>query len=297
MKQKKLLKKREMAEDQQNGNIVKKKKCRKPKEEPGSAWEIAYGDFMTSMMAFFLVMWVVAATNVQQRQVISYYYTHPGAVSMLKHNTGAPSKGIFNIGSKEISISHIPSQSPMKRGSEVSGPNKVSIAFIKGKKPTKTISRNNFNNLLKELIGIKNAVSKGKNLAPYKSQIKMNITEKGLEIIMFDKNNKPMFKKGSAELEPYAKKIIGIVADNLKKIPNKIIIEGHTSSVKYIKSTLSNWNLSTMRANSTRYVLQQSGISHNRIDSVAGYAGTRPMPGTSPDDPINRRVVIIVKNL
>jgi len=286
-----------MAEDNQNGNIVKKKKCKKSEEGGGSAWEIAYGDFMTSMMAFFLVMWLVAATNVQQRQVISYYYTHPGAISMLKSGNGMPSKGVFNIGSKEISVSHIPSQSPVQRGNKVSGPNKMSIAFVKGEKSKKTISRSNFNNLLKVLIGIKNAVNKGKNLAPYKSQLKMNITERGLEIIIFDKNNKPMFKKGSAELEPYAKKIIGIVANNLKKIPNKIIIEGHTSSVKYINSTLSNWNLSTMRANSTRYALQQSGISRNRIDSVVGYAGTRPMPGTSPDDPINRRVVIIVKNL
>lgn len=286
-----------MAEDNQNSSIIKKKKCRKPKEGGGSAWEIAYGDFMTSMMAFFLVMWVVAATNVQQRQVISYYYTHPGAVSMLKNSTGVPSKGVFNIGSKEINIAHIPAQSPMPEGNEVSGPNKMSIAFVKGNRSKKTISKSNFNNLIKALIGIKNAVSKGKDVAPYKSQLKMNITEKGLEIIMFDKNNKPMFKKGSAELEPYAKKIIAIIADNLKKIPNKIVIEGHTSSVKYANNAVSNWNLSTMRANNTRYVLQQLGISSDRIDSVTGYAGTRPMPGTSPNDPINRRIVIIVKNL
>ncbi len=287
-----------MAEGNEEGGIVKKCKKRRCKECESSAWEIAYGDFMTSMMAFFLVMWLIAATNVKQRKILSTYFTQPGATSLTEGSTMLPSKGVFNIGSKSLTISEkipempLPTTKPQKtlhgrglipkilrRSGGGVGQNKQTFNLY-------TIMRK-----------IQQSIASKKELLKYRNQIKMEITEQGLRIVIFDKNKRPMFYPGSSQLEPWAKEVLDIIAKQLASISNKIVIEGHTDAHPFVVGNLTNWDLSTMRANAARRELQANGVGIDRFDSIIGYGATRPVPGTNPDAPINRRIVILVKKI
>ncbi len=284
-----------MAEENEGG-IVKKCKKTKCEEGGGSAWEVAYGDFMTSMMAFFLVMWLIAATNVKQRKVLSTYFTNPGATSLTEGSSQMPSKGVFDIGSRSLTLStKIPEMPLPTVTKQKTLHGKGLIPKLMKSTGGGTGKQKSTIHLYTIMMKIKQSILHNKSLMKYKNQIKMKITEDGLRIVIFDKNNRPMFMQGSAKLEPYAKEILAIVAKQLKSISNNVIIEGHTDSFGYVNSGLSNWDLSTMRANAARRVLQQNGVSSSRFDSVIGYADTRPMPGTSPEDAVNRRIAIIVK--
>ncbi len=287
-----------MAEENPEGGIVKK--CKKSRCEEGgsSAWEIAYGDFMTSMMAFFLVMWLIAATNVKQRKILSTYFTQPGATSLTEGSSMLPSKGVFNIGSKSLTISQkipempLPSTKPQKT--------------LHGKGLIPKILRKNGGgvgqnkqalNLYMIMKKIQQTIASKKELLQYRNQIKMVMTEQGLRIVIFDRNKRPMFYPGSAQLEPWAKEVLDIIAKQLASISNKIVIEGHTDSHPFVVGNLSNWDLSTMRANAARRDIESNGVSSDRFDSIIGYGDTRPVPGTNPNDPINRRIVILVKKI
>ncbi|AEA33546.1 flagellar motor protein MotB [Hippea maritima] len=287
-----------MAEENQEGGIVKKcKKC-KCEEGGGSAWEVAYGDFMTSMMAFFLVMWLIAATNVKQRKVLSTYFTQPGATSLTEGSSMLPSKGVFDIGSRSLTVSQripempLPSVQPQKT---LKGRGLIPKVLRKsGGGIGQSKQTMNLYNIMKK---IQQVIASKKELLQYRNQIKMEITEEGLRIVIFDKNKRPMFYPGSDKLEPWAKEVLDIVAKQLADISNKITIEGHTDANPYVIGGLSNWDLSTMRANAARREIQTNGVSVSRFDSIVGYGDTRPVPGTDPKDPINRRIVILVKKI
>ncbi|WP_025209679.1 flagellar motor protein MotB [Hippea sp. KM1] len=287
-----------MAEENQEGGIVKKcKKC-KCEEGGGSAWEVAYGDFMTSMMAFFLVMWLIAATNVKQRKVLSTYFTQPGATSLTEGSSMLPSKGVFDIGSRSLTVSQripempLPSIQPQKT---LKGRGLIPKVLRKsGGGIGQSKQTMNLYNIMKK---IQQVIASRKELLQYRNQIKMEITEEGLRIVIFDKNKRPMFYPGSDKLEPWAKEVLDIVAQQLADISNKITIEGHTDAHPYVVGGLSNWDLSTMRANAARREIEAVGVSADRFDSIVGYGDTRPVPGTNPEDPINRRIVILVKKL
>ncbi len=286
-----------MAEENEGG-IVKKCKKKKCPEGGGSAWEVAYGDFMTSMMAFFLVMWLIAATNVKQRKILSTYFTNPGATNLTEGSTGLPSKGVFDIGSRSLTVTTRLPEMPLpsnKRERRVH--NRGLIPKITRMAGGGTGKHKNAMNLYALMERIQKAIFANKELAPFRNQIKMEITEEGLRIVIFDRNKRPMFAPGSAQLEPWAKKILDIIAKQLKQISNKIKIEGHTDAYAFKRGNLSNWDLSTMRANAARRELEANGIPSSRFDSIVGYGDTRPMPGTSPTDPVNRRIVIVVKRL
>ncbi len=284
--------------DENEGGIIKKCKKKRCEEGGGSAWEVAYGDFMTSMMAFFLVMWLIAATNVKQRKVLSTYFTNPGATSLTEGSTMLPSKGVFNIGSKSLTLTtKIPEMPLPTVKNEKSIHGRGLIPKMVKNSGGGVGKQKSLMNLYALMVKLKRSIFQHKELLKYKKQIKMEITEEGLRIIIFDKNNRPMFAPGSAQLEPYAKEILDVIAGKLKNISNKIVIEGHTDSVSYQNGNFSNWDLSTMRANSARRELQANGVPSARFSSVIGYADTRPMPGTSPADSINRRIVIVVKRL
>jgi chemotaxis protein MotB len=269
-----------------NTNLVRKKKCKKPKQPESSVWEIAYGDFMTSMMAFFLVMWLVAATNEQQRKIIEYYFTHPMQSISASQGSGlSPSKGVFDIGSKQLVVSQTPSE------------NKPIAINNQSTRSTKYSNPYEMQNQMTSILGtIQEAIKSNKEIAPYGAQIKFSINEEGLNVILFDKNDKPMFANGSINPEPYTVDILKIIASNIRPLPNKLVIEGYANYSPTISGP-SNWDLSVGRANEARKILESQGIVSERFSSIVGYGDTRPMPGTLPQDPINRRIVILIKKL
>ncbi len=284
-----------MAEENEGG-IVKKCKKKKCPEGGGSAWEVAYGDFMTSMMAFFLVMWLIAATNIKQRKTLSTYFTSPGATSLTEGSSQMPSKGVFDVGSRSLTIStKLPEMPlPTTENNRIHGKGIIpKVLKNSGGGPT---NKKETMKLYTAMQKIEKSLSSNKDLLKYKNQIKIDLTEDGLRIVIFDKNKKPMFAEGSAILEPYAKEILDIIGEKVKNMPNKITIEGHTDSTPFLGEK-SNWDLSTMRANSARKELESAGIGNHRFNSVVGYADTRPMPGTDPENIINRRIVITIKRL
>ncbi len=267
-------------------NLVRKKKCKKPKQPESSVWEIAYGDFMTSMMAFFLVMWLIAATNEQQRKIIEYYFTHPMQSVSVSQGSGLnPSKGVFDIGSRQLVVSQTPSE------------NKHIAINNQPSQSKKNANPYEMQNQMTSILGrIQEAIKSNKEIAPYGAQIKYSINEEGLNIILFDKNDRPMFANGSIKPEPYTIDILKVIPDNIRPLPNKIVVEGYANYTP-TTSGLSNWDLSVGRANQARKVLESQGIVSERFSSVVGYGDTRPMPGTLPQDPVNRRIVILIKKL
>ncbi len=269
-----------------NTNLVHKKKCKKPKVPESSVWEIAYGDFMTSMMAFFLVMWLVAATNEQQRKIIEYYFTHPMQSVSVSQGSGLnPSKGVFDMGSKQLVISQMPSENK---------PIAINNQSAKSKNNTNPYE---MQNQMTSILGkIQEALKSNKEIAPYGAQIKFSINEEGLNIILFDKNDRPMFANGSTMPEPYTIEILKVIAANIRPLPNKIVIEGYANYTPTLYGP-SNWDLSIGRANEARKILESQGIVSERFSSVVGYGDTRPMPGTLPQDSINRRITILLKKL
>jgi len=269
-----------------NTNLVRKKKCKKPKPPESSVWEIAYGDFMTSMMAFFLVMWLVAATNEQQRKIIEYYFTHPMQSVSVGQGSGLnPSKGVFDIGSKQLVVSPAPSEKkPISVNTQTTNTKKYANPYEMQNQMTSILGK------------IQEALKSNKEIAPYGSQIKFSINEEGLNIILFDKNDRPMFANDSIKPEPYTIEILKVIAANIRPLPNKIVIEGYANYTPTLSGP-SNWDLSIGRANEARKILESQGIVSERFSSVVGYGDTRPMPGTLPQDPINRRIVILLKKI
>jgi chemotaxis protein MotB len=226
----------------------------------GGEWKVAYADFITAMMAFFLLMWLIAILAPEKKKTMAQYFKD---VSIFE-NTGS---GFFE---KKVGImgdAGIP-QTNFKKGD-----------FSR-------ISREEFQNKLKKDIETK--------LAEVKDQVLVDVFEGGVRIQMIDKEGNPMFALGSPELTASAKKIIKIITSNIKEMGNDVAIEGHTDALSYASNRYTNWELSTERASAARKELESEGLNSNRLIRVAGFAAKEPLIASNPSDPRNRRISIIL---
>ncbi len=255
----------------------------------GGAWKIAYADFVTAMMAFFLLMWLLGSTTKGTLQGIAEYFQTPLKVALQGGEGSGDSSSIVRGGGKDLTASE--------------GQNKKSDA-IKNKKnyslkdAEAALAQADAAHLkvLKEKIEA--VIDANPLLKQYKKQLVLDMTSDGLRIQIVDDQNRPMFASAKAELEPYTKELLDEIGIALNEVPNKISISGHTDAAPYSANVrgYSNWELSADRANASRRELIAAGMDSNKVLRVIGLSSSVLFNKENPADPINRRISIIVLN-
>jgi chemotaxis protein MotB len=267
--------------------IVVRRSRRKKHAHHGGAWKVAYADFVTAMMAFFLVMWLIGVGTKQQRAAIAEYFKNPsmtpGNATMAppgKMGPGGASDSAIKLGGA-MDMSHGPGKD--LRASRTAAPDVEKLARAQEKQ--------RLENLMQQLHA---AIEKSQALAPFKDQLLLDITPEGLRIQIVDKQNRPMFDTGSATLKPYTVAILHELSGFIDQAPNKISISGHTDDAQYTSHDYSNWELSADRANAARRALLEAALTEDKIARVVGLAASVPFNKADPSDPINRRISIIL---
>jgi chemotaxis protein MotB len=238
----------------------------------GGAWKLAYADFVTAMMAFFLLMWLLGTTDEKTKKGISEYFQDPYKATKVE-------KGL---------IPSLDEKDPTEIDKQAK---KLDKLDEKGEKEDKAQLEN-------LRIKIEKMIKMNDKLDEMKDQIQMTITPEGLRIQIVDDKKMPMFKSGSAATEPHVRTILQSLAPVINQLPNKITINGHTDSKPFpdISKQYTNWELSSDRANSARYELNKGGFDEKKILRVAGLSDSIPYNAKDALDPINRRISIIVMN-
>ncbi|MBD8880750.1 MULTISPECIES: flagellar motor protein MotB [Rhodanobacter] len=257
----------------------------------GGAWKVAYADFVTAMMAFFLVMWIIGVGTREQKAAISEYFRNPSATPGTatvappgKAGPGGASDSLIQLGGA-MDLSHGPGKD--RHNGPVGAPSKDEI-----EKRARELDRAHLEELKDELNA---AIQKSQALAPFKDQLLLDITSEGLRIQIVDKLNRPMFDLGSARLRDYTQTLLAELAKFINRVPNHISITGHTDDASYDNNNgYSNWELSTDRANAARRALIAGGMLDDKVTRVVGLAASVPLDKANPSDPINRRISIIV---
>jgi chemotaxis protein MotB len=256
----------------------------------GGAWKVAFADFVTAMMAFFLVLWLVAATTKEQRMAISEYFRNP---SPLEGKSPAPSPGMAGPGGASTSMIKLGGSADIQRGNNKDPFGSKSLA---GDTESKTAQREKEKQRLETLMqDLKEAIDKSQALEPFKDQLLLDLTPDGLRIQIVDKENRPMFDIGSAVLKPYTRDILHELSGFINEVPNHISITGHTDVTQYSgKNGYSNWELSADRANAARRELVAGGMGEDKVSRVVGLSSSVLFDKQNPDNPINRRISIVV---
>ena len=282
-----------MAAQQQPPIILIKRRKKGGGGHHGGSWKVAYADFVTAMMAFFLVMWLVAAMPQEQLAGIADYFKNPSAV---QGRTSTMVQGKMGPGGA--------GDTPIKMFDQVRNPPGAGAAKVPGVGNGKTSDEDAARRALeqadkKKLEVLKQALEKAigqsQALKPFKDQLLIDITPEGLRIQIIDAQNRPMFDLGSPELKPYTRQILVELATYIDQVPNRVAISGHTDTTPYAaKNGYSNWELSAERANAARRALVEGGMREEKLARVVGLSSSVPFNRNDPADPKNRRISLVV---
>jgi len=277
-----------MSDDSQQPIVVKRIK-RGGGSTHGGAWKIAYADFVTAMMAFFLLMWLVGSAAKGDLAGVASYFKTPLKVALAGGSGSGDSSSILRGGGEDLTRAH----GQIKRGD---------IAAKKSTINLQALSKDYEKAEAQKLSGLKAKIEQMINASPdlkqFKSQLLLDITDEGLRIQIVDQKNRPMFDSSSAELKPYTREILRQIGKALNGVANKISLSGHTDATPYVGGDkgYSNWELSASRANAARRELIAGGMDEAKVMRVVGLASAVPFDKTDPFAPINRRISIIVMN-
>ena len=254
----------------------------------GGAWKIAYADFVTAMMAFFLLMWLLGSTTKGDLNGISEYFQTPLKVAMSGGSGSGDSSSVIQGGGTDMTRR----TGQVKKGETI--PEKKTYDL----KAAKAVLEREEAVRLRKLKGkIEATIEANPLLKKYKNQLLLDITSEGLRIQVVDEKHRPMFELARAELQPYTREILHVIAIVLNEVPNKVGLSGHTDSTPYMSDAgYSNWELSADRANASRRELVMGGLSDDKILRVVGLASAAHLDKLDPFNPINRRISIIVMN-
>lgn len=250
-----------MAEKDGDKGVSPPRKKKKNHDHGGShgAWKVAFADFMTSMFALFLVLWIISSTSAAQKEAIAQYFQHPT---------------IFRSGST----------SPVDMGGTTREKAKKGEGEASSNRDFESEKMRELDSLL----------SSDSLLQQLGSQFKTRMTEKGLEIEVSDAQGLGTFELGSARINPHMVEPLKRMASALSRLPNRMVIAGHTDRYGYSTGGYSNWQLSSDRANAVRDKLTGDGIPTARFNAVIGYGDTEPSKPSDPYAAENRRVTILV---
>jgi chemotaxis protein MotB len=339
-----------MSADKKNPPVIKKVIKKGHGGHHGGSWKVAYADFVTAMMAFFLVMWLLAISSQQGKAALAEYFNELSVTDAI-FNGGEPaafegnnSPGIMlqggcyelnlkgqqleeraaqlnelekalndrrderpNMGAtRPTDRPQDPDLTDLPEGQEGGeGGTQTGVAPGEGYEETlpgmgeagsSEQARAAKDRFMSDLSGAVEGSLGGAGIegTDLRGQFMVDSVPGGIRIQLTDKEGQPMFMFGQPRLTPLAMVILGTVAERLKTIPNKVAIEGHTDSVQTLSQELTNWELSTARASAARRFLSRHGIADDRVTMVAGYAATKPLPGTNPTDPVNRRIALLI---
>lgn len=261
----------------------------------GGAWKIAYADFVTAMMAFFLLMWLLGSVGEQDLKGIAEYFANPVKVTLEGGKNAGMSESLINGGGQDLTRKsgqvHNASE-PTKIKTNIES-DKRKLTEEEARKKIEEEDRKRIEKLKEEL---ESMIKVDPALKAFKDQIKLDITRDGLRIQILDKENRPMFRLGSAQLEPYAETILKKLAPVINKMPNRLSIIGHTDARPFNSGDRTNWELSSDRANAARRELVTDGYNTDKLLRITGMADALPFVKDDPMDPRNRRISIIVMN-
>jgi chemotaxis protein MotB len=239
--------------------IIKKVRKKGHAEAHGGSWKVAYADFVTAMMAFFLLLWLLAMAAPEQKASLSEYFTEFNVFQNKAQTTG---KSFLD---KSAGVIAVPKPPPP----------------VAGKSETEEFAR-------------KMRASIDANLQALRNQVYVDTTKDGVRIQIVDNEGSEIFRLGSDEPTEKARRIIRLVSENIKEKSNRIVIEGHTDSAPFRSGQKTNWELSTSRASAARREMENNGIDSSRVAKVIGYADQDPLIRDNPKDLRNRRISIIL---
>ncbi|KAF0814366.1 Motility protein B [Andreprevotia sp. IGB-42] len=270
-----------MSDDSQRPIVVKKIK-KGGHGHHGGAWKIAYADFVTAMMAFFLLMWLLGSVSKGNLKGISDYFSNPLKVAASGGEGAGDATSLIKGGGNDIT----------KQAGQV---NKGSPAAQEAARDKRRLSdlKKKFEALMDD------KAQQNSKLAQYKSQLKLDMVAEGLRIQIVDEQNRPMFKSGSSELEVYARDILAEIGKLLNDVPNDLSVSGHTDAAPFAggQNGYSNWELSSDRANAARrQMIGGGGMDAKKVLRVNGFSDEVPIDKDNIYNPVNRRISIVVLN-
>ncbi len=278
--------------------IVVKRVAPARKGHHGGAWKLAYADFMTAMMAFFLLMWLLSAATPVQLKGIAEYFQQPLKAALFGGDRSADSSSILKGGGRDISTDAAGvtrrTDGSMDKAAHTTAQNDDEATDpLKGSLERREQAR--LHDLQVKLMA---AIEANPILRQFKQQIRIDSTLQGLRIEIVDTQKRPMFATASDDVEPYMRDILRAIGKTLNDVPNHIVVQGHTDAVPYAGNGrgYTNWELSSDRANASRRELIQGGMDESKVLRVLGLASTQNLNKADPLDPENRRISIIVLN-
>ncbi|MCX5853723.1 MAG: OmpA family protein [Deltaproteobacteria bacterium] len=245
--------------------IIRKVKKKTHGGHHGGSWKVAYADFVTAMMAFFLLLWLLAMVAPERRVAMADYFQN---FNILKSDTQQSGSSILDKSAGVLDMGQVAKKEQLRMKAE-----------------TKTSPE--------ELAKIMRVAIEDK-LQSMKNQVFIDTTKEGIRIQIVDNEGSEIFRLGSDEPTEKARQIIRLVSENIREKPNRIVLEGHTDSAPFKNAQITNWELSTSRASAARRELEKNGIEPGRIARVVGYADQDLLFKENPKDLRNRRISIIL---
>ena len=296
----------ERKESKEEPIIIKKRRGHSGHGSHGGSWKVAYADFVTAMMAFFIVMWILGQSE-QIKKSVTNYFEDPGAFNFVTGKRASPVD--LNLvpekgkGKGKDGTAIDPSKKDSKSKFYFIIPNKDSTLNPEGQKREAIKDSIKANELVQKVEQeIRKFIEKESITNPQMkeilSSIKIEMTKEGLRIELIESKEALFFEIGSAKLRPMARDVLVKLSKEIGKLPNFVDVEGHTDSRQYSgKNSYSNWELSADRANSSRKVLEENGLWEGQIAKVIGFADRKLMNADNPFDVSNRRVSILIRQL
>ena len=260
----------------------------------GGAWKIAYADFVTAMMAFFLLMWLLGSTAKGDLNGIADYFKTPLKVAMSGGSGAGDSSSIVQGGGKDLTRK----DGQIKKGDDADIKKTYNLQAAHLKEAEQELEKAELARLKTLKSKIEEVIDSRTTLRQFKKQLLIDITTEGLRIQIVDEQNRPMFALAKAELQPYTREILHEIGKALNDVPNRISLSGHTDATPYASGEkgYSNWELSADRANASRRALIAGGMDEIKVLRVVGLSSAVLFDKQDPFNPINRRISIIVMN-
>lgn len=248
----------------------------------GGAWKVAYADFVTAMMAFFMVMWLINQNEDVKRAVGGYFRDPLGTLEVAGSDAQQGAAGVLDAGSApmagQAALLEVPLAQPL-RGTE-----------------QEQRERDRRKRLEEAEQALRRRLAEIEGFERIAHLVEVTLTDEGLRIELMESEQGAFYALGSPALTPIGRRVVEAVGDSLRTSSGRVVIEGHTDSLAYAPGGYSNWDLSTDRANAARRVLEGSGVAADRVEEIRGYASGRPRLADHPEDPRNRRVSILLRD-
>ncbi len=279
-----------MAADKKIQPIVVKRIKKAAHGHHGGAWKIAYADFVTAMMAFFLLMWLLGSTTQGDLKGISDYFSSPLQIALSGGRGSGDATSLIQGGGTDLS------RSSGQRNMDTASTRRQKKLNMKSAR--EQLIREERDRLAKLRGSIEEMIVKMPGLADFKDQIRLELTADGLSIQIVDAQSRPMFTSGSAVVQPYMRELLRSIGKLLNDVEIPVSLTGHTDAALYSGGSrgYSNWELSADRANASRRELVAGGLKDGKVLRVTGVGSVVPLDASHPLDPMNRRIAIVVLN-